>query len=740
MDMDTENKTTYAGEDGSVGLEPIISSSNATADTIISSDNIQSQKNNGTIILSSPQPSSKWEANDYTNDYQLLKNSMARQSAKTNLQQIQRKYILDYGFARNKHPLLQDITQTIVKIGIWILFLSSSGNIISDSNGSFIGAMTAWNADSTHSPIHKLHILTANAIISATTLHHWIIGMGLPLLLLTLVKYNKLGPAGYILDEYLKPQKKLSDTPPFFFYKSSELAKKKTKEKDTGNFVLCLLENWSSAVIVSLSLGLYSTLASSLGKQRVVGCNNGINLCTRLLTRLGGAAALYQYPSLLFELRRNDQPRPMCRSTTYMQNAVKAFLGWLPLGVASDVALLLSTRKAGFNAIRMGSVTKAFISIVAPMCHLVALGMIVRISKCSATSLSESTTFPISDTHIMEENTSTLTMDSPRQVKWRYQLQWRTPVRIAKTLRSWSNYFFTGHDSLLYEMDYFKEQPIRFDDFSTEGTHYLMQKGGSRQSDDTDERDSEDLIPHADAIAESLSLIFRDREAAIQNATQARLAKHEESYDTKALDDILGVAVQQTFGIGVSFGFDHFDPPSDEKEVSIHQLRARMAKSAIRRKKELDNAMKKELDTLNRLKENVATDSNKAEAETEMKLVEQGIRERYASEIEKIKDALLTLIPTNADMPKGTERFGNPIMVAEYVDLNAPFENRGEVKATVGSAPDSLELIEDYVRRDYGDEAADAYRRDEIAARLKEKELLSSFRDQYGELEDDETS
>ncbi|KAL7536012.1 hypothetical protein ACHAXR_006860, partial [Thalassiosira sp. AJA248-18] len=557
------------------------------------------------------------------------------------------------------------------------------------------------------------------------------------------------------------------------------------KDKDTGNFALCLLENWSSAVMVTFVWGLYSMLLvvatfalknynkqgitttagyifGSGGSSAIIG---NIHVGTRLLTRLGAAAALHQFPSLLFELRRDDRPRPLCRLTTYMRRGVRMLFDWLPLGVASDLTVLLcnNRRKLSFGttAVPFGTMVASFLSILAPVCHLVALGRIVRLSKCSAVSLSEATSFPTSSnnyepTRVVEEEgegDGGSLFDKERQkIQWRYQLRWRTPQRIAETLRSWANYFFTGHVPLLFELDEWKRQPIEFDDFSTEGTRYLINKysqssSGEEEYNNTMNHDDElndnddDLTPHVEAIAESLSLIFRDRDAAIRNATQARLSKHQESYDTKTLDDVLGVAVQQTFGIGVSYEFDHFDSPEDlGEEVSIHQLRARMAKSAVRRKRELDGSMKKELDVLRRLKENVVTAANKEVAEKEMKSVETGIRERHAQEAERMRNALLTMIPTNTDdAPKGTERYENPIMVAEYVDLKAPVDTRrGELTATVESAPDALSMIEDYVRRDYGDEAADAYRRDEIAARRKEKEMLTSFRQRYGELKEDE--
>ena len=38
------------------------------------------------------------------------------------------------------------------------------------------------------------------------------------------------------------------------------------------------------------------------------------------------------------------------------------------------------------------------------------------------------------------------------------------------------------------------------------------------------------------------------------------------------LDNVLGVAVEQTFGVGLSYDFNHFDCSVDDEEVSIHQL------------------------------------------------------------------------------------------------------------------------------------------------------------------------
>ncbi|KAL3795602.1 hypothetical protein ACHAW5_002798 [Stephanodiscus triporus] len=564
--------------------------------------------------------------------------------------------------------------------------------------------------------------------------------MALPLVLLALVRREKLGPAERSLEG------RDDDGAPSFFVgparrrRRRRRRKARGRDKDTGDFVLCLLENWSSAVAAPFVVGAVSLLspggrgrtivATAPAAASLVGGGDGVDAFVRLLTRVGAAAALHQYPSLLFELRRDDRPRPICRSASYMQRAVKVMLDWLPLGVASDLAVLLGGDRSWASyrgRVGWGMMAASSLSILPSLCHLIALGRIVRFSKCSAVSLSGATTFPIDDEHDAKEGWGA-TIDDPRRVQWRYQLRWRTPQRLAEMLRAWRNYFFTGHVPLLLEMNEWNTRQIRFDDFSTEGTPYSIQREPTVVGGGT----FDDMIPDADSIAESLSLIFRDREGAIQNATQARLIKHQESYNTKTLDDVLGVAIQQTFGIGLSYDFDHFDPPADDEEISIHQLRARMAKSAVRRKSELDRAMANELDVLRRLKDNVVTATNKEVAEDEMKSVERVIRDRHANEVDQMRDALRTMIPTNADAPKGTERYDSPIMVAEYIDMKAAIPTgSGELKVTRESVPDSLSMIEEYVRRDFGDEAADAYRREEIAALKKEKEMLLKFRQRY---------
>ena len=687
--------------------------------------------------------STKWQADNFERDYQLLQIALAKDKSLSNLQQLQRKYILEHGFRRR--PLLKDLLKCAFNIGAWTVLLISC-NRAGGGLSALKDSKPLWR---------KACILLSESILSMVALHYWVIVMVCPLILLKWLnseETNKridiqyrppkrgllqkligtFGPSALVLDSYFEDPREESNLPSFFYSLDDSY---KSKRRDTKNFVLCLLENWSSAVIASLVWRVVSVLAAGIKYQYVTilfGRGPGIAqraqfLLSRLITRLGAAAALYQYPQLLFELHRKDQPRPLCRATSIMQPAVQTLFRWLPLGISADLALLAFSIKEHIN---LSSLMPGFAcSIIAPLCHVATFAKLIRISRSNDLPISLATEFPEVECIASEELDGTV--DNKHQVKWRYQILWRTPQRISQTLRVWATYLVTNHKPFLSEMEGYKSM-IPNDGFSTEGIQFSKR--------DQDQDDEDELLAHKDEIIESLSLIFRDREAAITNATNVRYMKHQESYDSKELDDVLGVAIQQTFGLGISYDFEHFDAP-DENEVSIHQLRARMAKSAIREKKKLDSTLSDELALLHRLKDNVSTGNNDEIARREMEAVEQEIRDRHNIKVERIKSALMTTIPTNAESPEGMDKFDSPIMVAEYVNLTAPAEKeRGGLKAAVLEAPDPILAIEEYTRRDFGDEAADAYRQEELAYRQKEKNMLNEIRKRHVKLEDESKS
>ncbi|KAL3793302.1 hypothetical protein HJC23_003812 [Cyclotella cryptica] len=758
--MILENAT--CAEGGDDGLNSDLEPSKATIATNITASNNTTQRfiapENKTTRKKSSRIKShkKWRPDNFERDYQILQTALARHNSISDLQQRQRKYTLDYGFA--KRPLLKDALSAIFNIGAWTALLTICGK----------AGFGGFTARSDASPWwRKICFLFTEAVISMTTLHYWVVVMTLPLVYLTWAKWpaeaennsilkssfdqqntpqrgrfirkwiSGFGSAALILDAYFEERQYDSRRPAFFY--SSDFYDKTAKSKDTKDYVLCMLENWTSAILASFIWRVLSTGSSLVGRARshrqyfIAGSSSiaaGTELLptlSRLITRIGAAAALYQYPSLLFELRRNDQPRPLCRPTLLMQRAVDSLFCWMYVGISADFALLLESTfdtRLIESASGMGlALTGFFLSIIGPVCHIFALMKLIRLSKCRAIPLSQATSFP--NIHCDSSGETGRTIDEPSAEKWRYQIRWRTPHRVSETLRNWAIFLLTNHKPLVTEMDEWKNL-VRSNGFSTEGRQF---KGQSNENDE--------LVVHKDEIVESLSLILRDRDAAITNATQARSRKYQESYETNESDDVLGTAIQQTFGIGLSYSFDHFDTPPNDEQISIHQLRARMAKSAIRLKNSLDNSLLDELALLHRLENNVSTEKNYEIAKREMELAEQEIRGRHKNKIDRIKTALMTMIPTNAVPPEGTENVGSPIMIAEYVNLTASVDRR-DLKASTLEAPNPLEVVEDYIRKDFGEEAAEAFREREIAFRMKERNMLNELRQRHGKLSEND--
>jgi hypothetical protein len=162
-----------------------------------------------------------------------------------------------------------------------------------------------------------------------------------------------------------------------------------------------------------------------------------------------------------------------------------------------------------------------------------------------------------------------------------------------------------------------------------------------------------------------------------------------------------------------------------------------MAKSVVWQKRQLDDAMANKISELHRLKDNVVAALNWKIAEDKMKSAEQVIQHHHANKVDWMRDALHTMIPTDANAPKGTaKKFDLPIMVAKYVNLKVPSPTgRVELKVARESAPNLLSAIKEYVCRDFG-KAPDAYQREEIAALKKEKEMFLKFCWRFCDLKD----
>lgn len=154
-------------------------------------------------------------------------------------------------------------------------------------------------------------------------------------------------------------------------------------------------------------------------------------------------------------------------------------------------------------------------------------------------------------------------------------------------------------------------------------------------------------------------------------------------YSQVCLQDPLGVAVQQTFGIGLGFEFDHMSKPKVMDKESTRRLQARAAKTALKRAQYLYDP-KRAKETLDAI----------SDPKLRKKKAEEMTR-RTAQEIQDLGTKLSQLIPTDA-APELNQNF----TVQEYESNE--FERTGTSSYVQKGAPrDQSPAISDLLRDYY---------------------------------------
>jgi hypothetical protein len=421
------------------------------------------------------------------------------------------------------------------------------------------------------------------------------------------------------------------------------------------DYVLFLLEYWKSAVTGIAVLPLCGLFNWAVGKDIFLRQSTVLSLwwpCTQLLTRMAAVASLFQYREQMYRLQRSSQPRPVGFFPIMMQVLVRCMLSVIPLGMASDfsrvlaslpemcvyplyasiaIALLgtwtrmenlrnqdppltsvllprptlltklayglcltviwrkelslLATRAVSLLGQEVVAQTalyegrRKFFSIrfilffrillwclpaIRPLIHLCAVAKIVQIAYISDLPL----------TMVQEEySNQALEIDDEmqRRKKWRLRVEWRKNRRLSRTVKSLVDSF----------------------------AYWLIGEG---QVEDVNRRKIQESMPpptsplidriQAD-IRNGRERQSRDKWKSVAMTHMARI--HQADYERNgavSADDPLGVAVQQTFGIGLGFRFDHTSPLKEGQQPSLRRLQARAAKSAIRRVQELYDAQR----------------------------------------------------------------------------------------------------------------------------------------------------
>lgn len=252
------------------------------------------------------------------------------------------------------------------------------------------------------------------------------------------------------------------------------------------------------------------------------------------------------------------------------------------------------------------------------MCHLAAIQRIFKIAHTHDMSL---TTEP----EAMQE-----TLNNPQErakrYQWRHQLQWREPVRIGRIVSNpLGNFLYWLFLSGSVEEQLYLEETKRI---AEEVRHGVDSVNIWKKVKESMQNDPPGTPPPDRRLWKKQSM--------------DRIAKyHQEDYERKNFTDPLGIAVQQTFGIGLSFmdGKQHISPPEKGEQPSTRRLQARAAKSALGYVIKLNTA--RDLQLAQFIEQEEAKDPKAVEA----KKVE--LDKHVRDEISRLAQRLSELIPIN---------------------------------------------------------------------------------------------
>jgi len=633
-----------------------------------------------------------WDAGDIDSDLRILKSAIAKSRARDERKELERMRLLD-DFARRRIALSSLAGRYAILPGLIVLL-------------SQLATRT--------SPAAKVAALS---VLWVNDSYFWTSMVASPILTL----FRKVRLDGKLSKAF----------PPSG--ESRWAADHENPKTSCRDHLRCLLENWTSSVCGIAAFGVYASLsflgnghtrpsALSLAVPPRPSPSSGllpltiILLCMQLITRLGVLASLNQFPQLLFQMEEAERVRPVEKYQTIVPGKVRNLSGTLPLGITFDlvaITMALSRQRApGFisNAIsaRTNLHIAAMLTLIAvgPLAHLWALSRIVQVKFFTDASLStKSRTVSIKSPH--PEPT---TDERRKRFKWRAWLRWRKPERIRRVLRTIlrDDFILRGfgkkgrYDSNLFES-------LEEDD-DTDGGIFPRSTTESRLP-----------ILQQYALDEERGNYKTkvDRMDWITHANERMQKIHQRSYEKKDFDDYLGIAVQQTLDLGLDFDFDHDTRLKEGEEPSLHRLRARAAKSAVRWYNSIPDRAQEYLDSIEDL--------------DERKTAGDELAERAGEKVESVVETLFSLIPTNAASPKEFSKI-KAISESDALSLRGTLPQGVDSMVTSKGEVSSFEqsesaLVDPFLDEQYREELVRASR-EKIAAETSEAEADARISDE----------
>ena len=288
-----------------------------------------------------------WEVGNVEADFQALEQAINFENAEFNLLEAERVEMMD-AFAKQRRLFLKDLHAFVTRPLRWSLVFVVIQRILQRKSSNHLAQFIAR---------HRLVTLPWD-------IHFWAIVVLAPILFLQ-VKKRTMAPPEPMPEELQKLDPEyLPFVTTYHDWEDSE-----TSYRD---YVLCLSEQWVSAVksmawFGLLRLGCFAAMRMSILSniiRTVPYFSPTATAFLQFLTRLGAMASIYQFPKLLFQLQREQQPRPVRGDVSALQKLVNAMLRWgLPIGIASDLSqILMAMPKRGLVA--FFGMAVAFLSVM----------------------------------------------------------------------------------------------------------------------------------------------------------------------------------------------------------------------------------------------------------------------------------------------------------------------------------------------------------------------------------------
>ena len=527
---------------------------------------------------------SEWHARNVYNDLDLLRQSISKDQADNRLRELQRRQLLNT-FAANRRPLFDDGRRFVLVPILSALLLATVSPLKSD--------------------ILRIH----RTLAMASRAEFWTIVVAAPIRLFWLA--SRCTPSATRLrnDKVILPPRRARG-----LY-STLVQLDPPESRSSRETVLSLSEYWVSAVIGTAVLGIWFAVTQT-GQTY-----SRLWPLIRFATRLGAIASLHQYPMLLYDLR--TQVRPQNRFESSLQQLSNRMLTLSLVGLTLDLSemimltsprvvvlglclslitlcdmrrMVASSDASTMQGVILDLITKIsalvpfmlscrllwhslynkekvlqlwgvfpmIITSSVPLLHVVSALRLVRINKTHNLSLANQ------DIKYVSKDAKAL----QKVTIWRYRLDWRQPsMRLAKAV-------MTVVDDFVYKLFFEGGVPDKF----LESSKRQIQR---------DTKDLEKKVQELDQMDPMDSSTWK------QDAMENLAREHQQDYDNGSYKDPLGVAIQQTFGIGLGYAAGHMDPLPPDFDPSPRRLQARAAKSAILRLQDIyDSAIEMDLDSI----------------------------------------------------------------------------------------------------------------------------------------------